>query len=79
MNSLDGLPLISSAVVGFTTDLRAATGGQAFPQCVFDHWQLMSGSPLEEGSKINQIIKDTRKRKGLPEALPPLDRFYDKL
>ena len=30
------LPVIES--FGFTTDLRAATSGQAFPQSVFDHW-----------------------------------------
>merc|ERR1712202_65567 len=28
---------------GFTADLRSNTGGQAFPQCVFDHWQIMPG------------------------------------
>ena len=32
---------------GFTADLRSNTGGQAFPQCVFDHWQIMPGDPLE--------------------------------
>lgn len=36
---------------GFTADLRAATGGQAFPQAVFDHWQAMTGDPLEPGNK----------------------------
>lgn len=35
------LPVMES--FGFTADLRAATGGQAFPQSVFDHWELMSG------------------------------------
>jgi elongation factor 2 len=25
---------------GFNAELRQATGGQAFPQMVFDHWQL---------------------------------------
>ena len=30
------LPVFES--FGFTTALRAATSGQAFPQCVFDHW-----------------------------------------
>ena len=34
---------------GFTADLRSNTGGQAFPQCVFDHWQVMPGSPMTEG------------------------------
>ncbi|KAI0219235.1 translation elongation factor 2, partial [Massospora cicadina] len=64
---------------GFTADLRSNTGGQAFPQAVFDHWQLMNGSPLEAGTKVEQIVKEVRKRKGLVEEIPPLDRFYDKL
>lgn len=34
------LPVIES--FGFTGTLRAATSGQAFPQCVFDHWEVMS-------------------------------------
>jgi translation elongation factor EF-G len=28
---------------GFNGDLRQATGGQAFPQSVFDHWEIMAG------------------------------------
>jgi len=64
---------------GFTADLRSNTGGQAFPQCVFDHWQLMNGTPLEAGSKVEQIVKAVRKRKGLTEEIPPLDRYLDKL
>merc|ERR1712241_814554 len=43
---------------GFTADLRSNTGGQAFPQCVFDHWQIMPGDPLEEGTKPYQIVQD---------------------
>merc|ERR1711893_29768 len=64
---------------GFTADLRSNTGGQAFPQCVFDHWQIMQGDPCEPGTKSNEIVTATRKRKGIPEGIPPLDRFYDKL
>ncbi|KAI3658277.1 hypothetical protein MP638_000368 [Amoeboaphelidium occidentale] len=64
---------------GFTSDLRANTGGQAFPQCVFDHWQLMNGDPLTAGNKVYEIIKATRKRKGLKEEVPGLDNYYDKL
>ena len=33
------LPVVES--FGFTGTLRAATSGQAFPQCVFDHWEVM--------------------------------------
>jgi hypothetical protein len=62
---------------GFTADLRANTGGQAFPQCVFDHWQIMNGSPLESGTKPFDIVRGIRKRKGLAEEVPPLDRYYD--
>jgi len=64
---------------GFTADLRSNTSGQAFPQCVFDHWQVMQGDPFEAGSKVGQIILGIRKRKGLKEELPDLDNYYDKL
>ncbi|RKP16771.1 P-loop containing nucleoside triphosphate hydrolase protein, partial [Rozella allomycis CSF55] len=47
---------------GFNGDLRAATSGQAFPQCVFDHWQLMPGNALEPG-KVADIVKGIRVRK----------------
>ncbi|KAJ8755104.1 hypothetical protein K2173_016833 [Erythroxylum novogranatense] len=43
--------------------LRAATSGQAFPQCVFDHWEMMSSDPLESGSQTNNLIAEIRKRK----------------
>merc|ERR1719431_430328 len=66
---------------GFTADLRSNTGGQAFPQCVFDHWQEMPGDPLnvESNSKPYVIVQDTRKRKGLKEGIPDLSNYLDKL
>jgi len=64
---------------GFTADLRSQTGGQAFPQCVFDHWQVMPGSPFEASSKPAEIVVATRKRKGLKEGIPALDNYMDKL
>jgi elongation factor 2 len=64
---------------GFTADLRSNTGGQAFPQCVFDHWQILPGDPFESSSKPAQIVADTRKRKGLKEGIPGLDNYLDKL
>jgi len=42
---------------GFTADVRSNTGGRAFPQSVFDHWQMMPGDPLDIGD-----------RRGLQEA-----------
>lgn len=50
---------------GFTADLRSNTGGQAFPQCVFDHWQELPGDPFDPTSKTGVIVTETRKRKGL--------------
>jgi len=64
---------------GFNGDLRSATGGQAFPQCVFDHWELMSGSPLDKGGKLEELVRGIRVRKGLKPEIPPLDTYYDKL
>jgi len=64
---------------GFTADLRSNTGGQAFPQCVFDHWQVLTGDPKEPGTKTKQVLDDTRKRKGLKEGLPDLEQYLDKL
>merc|ERR1712107_523743 len=55
---------------GFTADLRSNTGGQAFPQCVFDHWQVMPGDPMEAGNKVNQIVEATKVRKGLKPGNP---------
>lgn len=71
------LPVMES--FGFTADLRSHTGGQAFPQCVFDHWQAVGGDPLTAGTKPNEIVLSTRKRKGLQEGIPSLDRYLDKL
>jgi len=71
------LPVAES--FGFTAHLRGQTQGQAFPQCVFDHWSTISGSPFEVGSKTYEIINVIRKRKGLKEGIPPLENFLDRL
>ncbi|RIA98408.1 P-loop containing nucleoside triphosphate hydrolase protein [Glomus cerebriforme] len=63
---------------GFSADLRSNTGGQAFPQSMFSHWQLMNGTPLEPG-KVAEIVKGIRKRKGFSEEIPSLDKYLDKL
>lgn len=71
------LPVIES--FGFSAQLRAATSGQAFPQCVFDHWELMNSDPLEADSPSNKIVTDIRKRKGIKLVPPPLSEWEDKL
>ena len=57
------LPVIES--FGFTSTLRAATSGQAFPQCVFDHWETMTTDPHERG------LARAHDRDGHPQAQGP--------
>merc|ERR1711933_171596 len=71
------LPVMES--FGFTADLRSNTGGKAFPQCSFDHWEPMSGNPNEDGNKANEVVLSVRKRKGLKEGVPGLSQYLDKL
>jgi len=66
------LPVMES--FGFNADLRQGTSGQAFPQSVFDHWQLLpGGSALDATSKVGQVVLDMRKRKGLKVEIPTVD------
>lgn len=67
------------SIPGFTADLRSCTGGQAFPQCVFDHWQILPGDPFLNDNKAGGIVSETRKRKGLKEEIQALDYYLDKL
>eukprot|EP01017_Pseudomicrothorax_dubius_P020190 TRINITY_DN2210_c0_g2_i6.p1 TRINITY_DN2210_c0_g2~~TRINITY_DN2210_c0_g2_i6.p1 ORF type:complete len:507 (+),score=113.23 TRINITY_DN2210_c0_g2_i6:131-1651(+) len=71
------LPVAES--FGFTAHLRSLTAGQAFPQCVFDHWAILPGDPLHQGSKPNQVAMDVRRRKGMKNAIPPLSELVDRL
>merc|ERR1711971_1353682 len=64
---------------GFTADLKSNTGGQAFPQCMFDHWQVLPGCPLSEGTKPHQIVQTTKARKGLKPGNPDINNYLDKL
>jgi elongation factor 2 len=66
------LPVMES--FGFNADLRQGTSGQAFPQSVFDHWQVLpGGSPLDGTSQVGKIVQDMRKRKGLKVEVPGVD------
>ncbi len=76
MTLLAYLPVMES--FGFTADLRSNTGGKAFPQCSFDHWEVLGGSPYEPG-KCNDTVLGVRKRKGLAEGVPDLGKYLDKL
>jgi len=85
-NQTPGTPMVAikaylpvNESFGFTADLRSHTGGKAFPQCVFDHWQTMNDDPLDPVTKSGVIVTTTRARKGLSESVPPLDKYFDKL
>ena len=64
---------------GFSEELKAQTSGQAFPQCIFDHWQILPGDPLTAGSKAAEVVAIVRQRKGLSSAIPSLDSVLDRL
>merc|ERR1712091_376890 len=70
------LPVMES--FGFTGALRQQTSGQAFPQCVFDHWDNMPGDAMVDG-KIQDLILASRKRKNLKVEMPKLADYLDKL
>lgn len=85
-NQQTGTPIVAQKAYlpvnesfGFTADLRSQTQGQAFPQCVFDHWQKMEDDPLDPATKSGAVVLAARKRKGLSEFVKPLDNYFDKL
>ncbi|OQS01216.1 elongation factor 2 [Achlya hypogyna] len=71
------LPVVES--FGFTEALRAKTGGKAFPQCWFDHYEVVDGDPLLPTTLAGKLVAGTRARKGLRPDIAPLDHFLDKL
>merc|ERR1711904_453896 len=85
-NQREGTPLLQvkahlpvAESFGFVAALRQQTSGQAFPQCVFDHWDDLPGNPLEAGSKMQDMILNVRERKHLKVAMPVLTEYLDKL
>merc|ERR1712054_323249 len=68
-NPREGTPLLQvkahlpvAESFGFVAALRQQTSGQAFPQCVFDHWDAMPGNAMDAG-KIQDLVLACRKRK----------------
>jgi len=85
-NPREGTPLVQvkahlpvAESFGFVAALRQATSGQAFPQCVFDHWENMPGNPMDDGSKMQELVLNVRKRKHLKVEMPKLGDYLDKL
>jgi elongation factor 2 len=58
--------------------LRGNTQGKAFPQCVFDHWEVIKGLPLTD-AKATELVLGIRKRKGLKEEMPLLENYLDRM
>merc|ERR1712064_72427 len=84
-NQREGTPLMQvkaylpvAESFGFVAKLRQQTSGQAFPQCVFDHWDVMPGNAMQEG-KIQDLVLACRKRKNLKVEMPKLVDYLDKL
>lgn len=71
------LPVESS--FGFNSQLKQLTSGWAFPQCVFDHWEVISGDTYDLSSKLNQTIQKTRERKGMRASIPRIEEYLDRL
>lgn len=64
---------------GFSGELRQSTGGQAFPQLIFDHWANLNGDPTDPTSKVGTIVKEKRERQGMKPDVPGYEEYYDKL
>jgi elongation factor 2 len=56
---------------GLSEELRSATSGRAFWQSMFDRWRKV---PEKLAAKV---IKEVRKRKGLPSEVPKPHRFLE--
>jgi len=86
-NPREGTPLIQvkaylpvAESFGFVSALRQQTSGQAFPQCVFDHWENLSmGDFNTAGTKLNDLLLAIRKRKNIKVEIPALSDYLDKL
>merc|ERR1712050_573860 len=85
-NPREGTPLIQvkaylpvAESFGFVAALRQQTSGQAFPQCVFDHWENLPGDAMQVGGKMQELVLQVRKRKNLKVEMPALGDYLDKL
>ena len=83
------MPAIES--IGFETELRMWTQGQAFLLQMFDHWDLVPGNPLDRSIFLRplepaptphlarEFLIKTRRRKGLSEDVVAAKFFDDEL
>merc|ERR1712013_675999 len=71
-NQREGTPLVQARAhlpvaesFGSVAALRQQTSGQAFPQCVFSHWENMPGDAMQVGGKMEELVLNIRKRKNI--------------
>ena len=76
------IPVMES--FGFDQALRSETSGQAFQQCAFSHWDIVSGDIENVESKLFNVVNGVRVRKHklIPKfkvEMPDLSDYLDKL
>ena len=57
----------------FSNEMRSVTGGRAFWQTKFSHWEPLPKSLME------QVILEIRRRKGMKEEIPKAEEYMDRL
>lgn len=62
----------------FSSTLRATASGQAFPQCAFDHSNMLGFDPMEV-SHASKLVSEIKRREDLKEQMTRLSQFEDKL
>jgi len=71
------LPVMES--FDFVPALCENTSGRAFPQMVFDHYDIVNGNPYEKDNLCGKIVLGVRQRKNMKENVPDYTEYNDKL
>lgn len=82
----EGTPMVDMDLViplvqtfGLNAELRSKTSGKALMQLGFASWETLAADPLSYDSLPGGFVKSARLRKKLPEAIPPVEYYRDKL
>jgi len=46
---------------------------------VFDHWEIMSGNPMDANDKSGDVVHGIHLRKGMQPNVQPAEYYIDKL
>lgn len=63
----------------FSKQLQNKSSGKAFAVYAFSHYEPVTSSPFEKGTRAEKIMLDIRERKGMKMESPNLMDFYDRL